>query len=293
MTSVNILPRLIRLRDAPNYLGMDRHLFNHIVRPRISEIPIGTQGIAFDRLDLDAWVDDYMQCSGRGLTWLANAPKIKLLPEHDLRKPYPLNWDEQHRLFNELPPHLEKMALFAVNTGCRDQEICELRWEWEIKIPELPHIMVFIIPAEQVKNGEERLVVCNETARIVVNSERGKHPSHVFSFRRRPLARILSTGWQQARIKAGLKQVRVHDLKHTFGRRLRAAGVSFEDRQDLLGHRSGRITTHYSSAELQNLFEAANRVCEKQKSGVVLTLLRNPNFKARGSIKEGATAISL
>jgi integrase len=77
------------------------------------------------------WMDEY------GLTWLANAPKIKLMPEYDLRKPYPLTWDEQHRLFNELPPHLEKMALFAVNTGCRDQEICELRWEWEIKIPEL------------------------------------------------------------------------------------------------------------------------------------------------------------
>jgi integrase len=55
--------------------------------------------------------------------------------------------------------------------------------------------------------------------------------------------------------------VRVHDLKHTFGRRLRAAGVSFEDRQDLLGHRSGRITTHYSAAELTNLIEAANKVC--------------------------------
>jgi len=39
-------------------------------------------------------------------------------------------------------------------------------------------------------------------------------------------------------------------------------GVTFEDRQDLLGHRSGRITTHYSAAELANLIEAANRVCE-------------------------------
>lgn len=56
--------------------------------------------------------------------------------------------------------------------------------------------------------------------------------------------------------------MRVHDLKHTFGRRLGAAGVSFEDRQHLLGHRSGRITTHYSAAELANLIEAANRVCE-------------------------------
>lgn len=219
------------------------------------------------------WMDEY------GLTWIINAPKIKLLPEHDLRKPYPLNWDEQHRLFNELPSHLEKMALFAVNTGCRDQEICELRWDWEIKIPELPHILVFIIPAELVKNGEERLVVCNDTARSVVEGEREKHPTHVFSFRGKSLARILSTGWRQARIKANLQHVRVHDMKHTFGRRLRAAGVSFEDRQDLLGHRSGRITTHYSSAELQNLYDAANKVCEKQKSGVVLTLLRNPNLR--------------
>lgn len=233
------------------------------------------------------WMDEY------GLTWLANAPKIKLLPEHDLRKPYPLNWEEQHRLFNELPPHLERMALFAVNTGCRDQEICELRWEWEIQLPELPHIMVFIIPAELVKNGEERLVVCNDTARSVVNSERGKHPTHVFSYRGRPLARILSTGWQTARVKAELSHVRVHDLKHTFGRRLRAAGVSFEDRQDLLGHRSGRITTHYSSAELQNLYEAANSVCEQQKNGVVLTLLRNTNFKSKRVVKEGARAVSL
>ncbi len=48
--------------------------------------------------------------------------------------------------------------------------------------------------------------------------------------------------------------------QHTFGRRLRAAGVSFEDRQDLLGHRSGRITTHYSAAELGNLLTAANQV---------------------------------
>ena len=41
-------------------------------------------------------------------------------------------------------------------------------------------------------------------------------------------------------------------------------GQAFEDRQDLLGHRSGRITTHYSAAELQNLLEAANRVCEEK-----------------------------
>jgi integrase len=54
------------------------------------------------------------------------------------------------------------------------------------------------------------------------------------------------------------------DLRHTFGRRLRAAEVSFEDRQDLLGRRSGRITTHYSQAELTNLIDAAEKVCEAE-----------------------------
>jgi hypothetical protein len=47
-------------------------------------------------------------------------------------------------------------------------------------------------------------------------------------------------------------------------RRLRAAGVLFEDRQDLLGHRSGRITTHYSQAELTILIEASEKVCDTE-----------------------------
>ena len=74
----------------------------------------------------------------------------------------------------------------------------------------------------------------------------------------------------------GFRRVRVHDLKHTFGRRLRAAGVSFEDRQDLLGHKSGRITTHYSAAELANLIAAAEKVCdgESRKSPATTWLRR-------------------
>ncbi len=215
------------------------------------------------------------------------------MPEDDLRKPYLLSWDEQHRLFAELPSHLEQMALFAVNTGCRESEVCHLQWDWEIKIPQLSHLMVFIIPPEMVKNGEERLVVCNQTAKSVVDNQRGKHKQFVFTFKGNPVTRMNNTGWKEARKKAGLEFVRVHDLKHTFGRRLRSVGVSFEDRQDLLGHRSGRITTHYSSAELQNLYESGNKVCEKQQSGVVLTLLRNPNNRKEKDISHGRKVVSL
>ena len=47
--------------------------------------------------------------------------------------------------------------------------------------------------------------------------------------------------------------LRVHDLKHTFGRRLRAAGVPLETRKVLLGHRNGDITSHYSAPVIAEL----------------------------------------
>ena len=121
---------------------------------------------------------------------------------------------------------------------------------------------VFIIPGALVKNGDERLVVLNRIAKSVVEARRGISPTHVFTYKGKPITRMMTSAWKRARVRAGLPQVRVHDLKHTFGRRLRAAGVSFEDRQDLLGHRSGRITTHYSAAELSRLIAAADSVCD-------------------------------
>ena len=213
------------------------------------------------------WLDE------QGLTWIATPPKINLLPNLHRRQPYPLSWDEQERLFAELPAHLKDMALFAVNTGCRDAEICNLRWEWEVVVPELA-TTVFIIPGSRVKNGKERLVVLNQNARSVVGRRRGHHATHVFDYKGEPMRYMLGSGWRRARTSAGLPQVRVHDLKHTFGRRLRAAGVSFEDRQDLLGHLSGRITTHYSAAELTRLIEAAKSVVERNGQRPELVVLR-------------------
>ena len=124
----------------------------------------------------------------------------------------------------------------------RDGEVCNLRWEWELKVPELG-TSVFIIPGGFVKNGLDRLVVLNSVARSIVEARRGKHSIYVFTYSGKPLERMLNSAWRKARVRANLPTIRVHDLKHTFGRRLRAAGVSFEDRQDLLGHKSARIAT--------------------------------------------------
>ena len=70
------------------------------------------------------WMDE------QGMTWLAAAPKIKLFAIHDARSPYPLTDEEQALLFQELPDHLARMALFKANTELREQEVCKLRRDY-------------------------------------------------------------------------------------------------------------------------------------------------------------------
>ena len=212
-----------------------------------------------------------------GLTWLKTAPLLQLLDCDDARKPYPLSWDEQARLFERLPEHLREMALFKVNTGTREQEVTCLQWSWEVSIPELK-TSVFVVPGNGVKNGEDRLVVMNAEARAVINRQRGKSSEYVFTYSKgKPIDCINTKAWRRAREEAGLPQVRVHDLKHTFGRRLRAKGVSHETRQVLLGHKNGQITTHYSAVEIGELIAAVEKVSWSGSSAPTLTLIKNEN----------------
>lgn len=112
-----------------------------------------------------------------GMTWLAAPPLLQMIKGPE-RRPRPITWDEQGHLFQELPPHLERMALFAVNTGLRSGEICRLKWDWEVQVPEIES-SVFLIPDEVAKNGQERVVVLNRIAHSVVEAERCKHPKNV------------------------------------------------------------------------------------------------------------------
>jgi len=63
---------------------MDKNRFNAEVRPFLTEIPIGKQGVAFDRLDLDAWAEDYKARNGRpgkakgGTSWHGECPQDSL-----------------------------------------------------------------------------------------------------------------------------------------------------------------------------------------------------------------------
>ncbi len=235
--------------------------------------------------------------------WLDTVPMITRLDlRRSTRQPHPLSWEEQSLLFAELPDHLERMALYKVNSGSREQEVVKLRWDWEIPVPEL-ETSVFLIPADfggrhdnaGVKNGDERLIVLNRVAKSVIEGQRGLDPIWVFPYGQpdkegnaTPVHRMNDSAWRKARKRAaamyeerfrrtappGFALIRVHDLKHTFGRRLRAAGVTEEDRKVLLGHKNGSITSHYSAAELGKLIDEANKISATDSRGPALTILR-------------------
>jgi len=210
------------------------------------------------------WRDD------QGRPWLDTVPMLPTI-QGVKRKPRPITWQEQDQLLKIMPKYLAEMALFALNTGLRDQEICGMRWGEEFSVNGLDK-SVFIIPEDRAKNGVERIVPLNNVAQSIVAGRRDNKSDFVFDFEGRKLERMNNKAWRKARESIGLKEVRVHDLRHTFGMRLRAAGVSFEDRQDLLGHFAGRVTTHYSKVEIARLIDCVELLCEASKPE--LTLMR-------------------
>lgn len=208
-----------------------------------------------------SWRDD------SGLTWLEASPLITMLPliGHQ-REPMPITWGEQRRLLPALPDHLARMALFDLHTGARDAVVCGLKWEMEIKIPELG-ISVFDVPRENVKGRKRgRILVCNSVAQSIIESVRGQHPEYTFVYKGgknqpyRPIETMNNTAWQNSRKKAKLSDLHVHDLRHTVGMRLREAGVREETISDILWHTRRGVTAHYSMGQIVEIHEALEKI---------------------------------
>ncbi len=199
-----------------------------------------------------------------GVTWLSEAPAITMLRQDDAREPTVLEWNEQDRLMRELPTHLAKMVLFSVNTGCRQEEVCGLRWD-ESR-PE--H---FLLSKQRTKTKRARRVPLNRVARRVIEDCRGDHGERVFVYRGNPVTKINNTAWKKARARARLS-IRVHDLRHSFAVRLREAGVHAWTISALLGHQSKTITEHYAQPRMAELLEAVERLCERPEDAANATL---------------------
>ena len=88
-----------------------------------------------------------------------------------------------------------------------------------------------------------------------------------------------NTAWPTVRRKVGVRAARIHDLRHTYGSRLRAAGVTYEDRAALLGHACRSMPELYASPDISRLIGLANRGLERMRT---LTILRIANGRKHG-----------
>jgi len=204
-----------------------------------------------------------------GRPWLETMPPLITMLDESPRTPYPITWEEQDRLFAKLPARLARMTLFAVNTGLRESNLCGLEWAWEVAVPEINR-RVFVIPPEAFKSKRAHVVILNDVALSIIEEQRGKHPTLVFAYRGKRVATMNNTAWQRSRREEGLRSVRIHDLRHTFACRLRAAGVPVEDREVLLGHANHSMAGHYASADVGRLLKQANLVLNREETRTVL-----------------------
>ena len=213
----------------------------------------------------------------QGKPWLQYAPPIisRLSLKGKQKLAYTLSWDEQDCFMRNLPVHTADAVLFDFNTGLREFELVNLQWEWEFSVN---GGSVFVLPEGITKNDEERIIVCNSIAQSVIEKRRGIHATHVFTYKENPIKSLNTKAWARAWKQAGLptngKFLKgIHNIRHTCGRRLRAAGVNQETRKVILGHKNGDITTHYSQAEVSELREALELLTNQRKASPALRIV--------------------
>ncbi|WP_433771774.1 hypothetical protein [Pseudomonas putida] len=101
-----ITPRFIRFMDAPGYLGMCRAEFNKTVRPNVREFPIGKQGVAFDRIELDEWADAYVDSTSIDKRRTADATATRRL---SMNRP---SWEGPGKAASVIDPHAKSKDAF-------------------------------------------------------------------------------------------------------------------------------------------------------------------------------------
>lgn len=158
-------------------------------------------------------------------------------------------------------PEARQYLAFVVNTGLRKSEANAMRWgwiDWERR--------VMTIPASVRKGGRVGLTVPLNDAAMAILDERRVHgkkrgkrlPSgpddRVWLNQKHDKAR------NSAAERAGLGKVRTHDLRHTRGSLLYAAGASLPEVRDTLGHRTMAMVNRYAHSYGERLAEVASRV---------------------------------
>lgn len=193
---------------------------------------------------------------------LSEIPQVRLFKLNNARQRW-LTDGEQEELLRHCPEHLANLVIFLTGTGARLSEALNLKWE-AVDLKRVPRPMVSFL---KTKSGKPRSVpLTNRVSALLVGiktlaESRTIAPGHapfVFIYAGRGRGgRGLPKGmyrsftnphgsWRTACQRAGISEVRLHDLRHTFASRLVMRGVPLLTVSKLLGHASITMTLRYS-----------------------------------------------
>lgn len=186
-----------------------------------------------------------------------------------------LRWikkDEAERLIAEASiekksPHLADFIRLALNTGCRKNELLTLSWDRVDLVAGCIRL-----EGENTKNGKRRVVPLSEVARDALANRARFRAEHcpespwVFAHKNGERVKYMQNGFEAACYRAGIKDFRVHDLRHTCASWLVSAGVPIFEVKALLGHGSIEMTERYAHLAPENLGRVATVLNRLQSS---------------------------
>jgi integrase len=153
----------------------------------------------------------------------------------------------------ELPSAIAAVRLLIL-TGSRLGEIMTLKWE-HVDIPSkalrLPDSKT---GAKVVHLGQPAIEVLERIERVE------KNPWVIVGTKYGARLSDLQPFWQRVRARAGLKDVRIHDLRHTFASTAVAAGQGLPMIGKLLGHTQVQTTARYAHLAADPVKAAAEKV---------------------------------
>lgn len=173
---------------------------------------------------------------------LKRVRKVKLLQENNRRLRY-LTQEECQALIHACDAHAKPIVVMALNTGMRKGEILKLKWE-NIDLKN----GFILLNQEQTKNSERKEIPINSTLReTLLKITRRLDIPYVFYNPKtdKPYDNIVKS-FYTAMKRAGIRDFRFHDLRHTFASQLVMAGVDITTVKELLGHKTLTMTLRYS-----------------------------------------------
>ena len=150
------------------------------------------------------------------------------------------------------------IVAFLLLTGARKREVLDARWDcidWQRRIWRIPIS----------KSGKARYVPLSDTAMVLLRQRQLQTADNdcdwIFP---NPTSgkpyRCITNAWVTARRRAGLDDLRIHDLRHSFASFLINNGRSLYEVQRILGHSSARMTERYAHLAHDTLLDATNVV---------------------------------